>query len=389
MILTAWAMTAGTFQLFISVVLAAKLLDEFGIDRWQIGVLGAVNTGVGAVVAPRLGRLADALGARRSMVALLLISAVGFFLSAVAPGYWFLFLASAVSGLAQGACNPVTNKVIVEEVPPAKQGLVTGVKQSGVQFSVFLAGATLPTAGSTIGWRWAMAISGFLTLATAVVTHVRFADRHGEYDEVVTTQATPGEVVALDPFVRQVAIYAFLLGLTAGGMTRFYPLYAHEVLGYSETTAGLAVGVAGVVAIVSRVVWGQALDNVISARPALRLLAVGSAGCALMLLAAESFGAWLLWPTVVLMAFTVVAWNVVAMLSVIRSVPSHMSGRATGIVLLGFLGGLTIVAPIVGYTVDRVGSYRPAWIGLLLIALAGSMVVRDRTPVASESVPTS
>ncbi|MGF1595881.1 MAG: MFS transporter [Acidimicrobiales bacterium] len=379
MILTAWAMTAGTFQLFVGVVLAANLIDEFDINRWEIGVLGAVNTGVGALVAPRLGRVADRLGVRRSMVAVNLVSALGFLMTSLAFSYWVLLAASVVAGVPQGASNSVTNKVIADEVPPGMQGSVTGVKQSGVQFAVFLSGAILPPAAATIGWRPALAAMAVVTAAIAVVTHFRFApDRMTATGADREVDRSAAGVTRLDPLVRQVALYALLLGMTAGGMTRFYPLFAHEVLGYSETTAGLAVSIAGLVAIAARVIWGRLVDDVIAARPALLLLALGSAVSAGLLLAAQSVGAWLLWPTVVIIAFTVVAWNVVAMLTVIRQVPRTMSGRATGVVLLGFLGGLTLSAPLVGYSVDRFGSYRPAWTSLLVLALLGAVVVARR-----------
>jgi predicted MFS family arabinose efflux permease len=372
MVTTSWAMTVSTLQLFATVVLAATLIDELGLSRWQVGVLGATNTGVGALAAPHLGRLADRLGCRRSMTALGVTSAAGLILTAVAFDYWLLVAASAVAGLPQGASNPVTNMVIAEEVPGEHQGSVTGVKQSGVQFAVFLAGAVLPTAAVTIGWRWALVILGLVTLVGAAATRARFPPQHAG-----SPAGSDGVLVAagrLPGFVIQVAVYAFLLGLTAGGVTRFYPLYAQEVLGYSEPAAGLAVSVAGLAAIAARLAWARAV-SLVPLRPALVALAVGSAAAAGLLVASEVIAAWILWPTVILMAFTVMAWNVVAMLAVIWSVPIRESGRATGVVLMGFLGGLTVSAPLVGYAVDRFGSYRPIWITLAALALAGGATV--------------
>ena len=400
MVSTSWAMTAATIQLFIIAVLAAELIDEFGLSRGQIGVLGAVNTGVGAVTAPHLGRLADRLGASRAMVALVVVSASGILLTSVATHYWMLALASGLTGLPQGACNPVTNKVIADEVPPPQQGTVTGVKQSGVQVAVFLAGAIMPSSAAAFGWRLAVAGFGIFTLLTAAILALRFAHtpagtRTSAPAPAVTATPTPagvasatgsaspgaspaptrGRRVPLDPFVRQVAIYAFLLGVCAGGVTRFYPLFAHEVLGYSEATAGLAVSLAGLAAIVARLAWAKLVESTMSNRAALVVMGVGSAATVSLLLGAEGQLRWLLWPAVVGMAFTVAAWNVVAMLAVIQSVPASLSGRATGVVLMGFLGGLTLSAPVVGWSVDQFGSYRPAWITLAVFGLLGALAV--------------
>jgi predicted MFS family arabinose efflux permease len=386
MVSTAWAMTVATIQLFVIAVLAADLIEDLGITRWQIGVLGAVNTGIGAVTAPRLGRLADRLGAGRAMGALVATSGAGLLVTAAATNYWLLVVASAVTGLPQGACNPVTNKVIAGEVPARQQGSVTGVKQSGVQFAVFLAGATLPTSAATVGWRLAVAAFAAFTLVTAAVLVTRFPTAEARSiggggrpeRERARSQAT---VSANTAYVHQVAVYAFLLGVCAGGVTRFYPLFAHEVLGYSEATAGLAVSVAGLTAIVARIVWAKVVESAMGSRTALVVQGVGSAGALLLLFVAEDGLRWLLWPAVVVMAFTVVAWNVVAMLAVIRSVPAELSGRATGVVLMGFLGGLTFAAPLVGWSVDRLGSYRPSWVALAVLGLLGAATVargRDR-----------
>ena len=386
---TSGAMTASTFQLFLIAVLAATLIDELDIERWQLGMLGAVNTGVGALVAPRLGRVADGLGAGRSMVMLFAISGAGLLATAAAPDFGWMVAASALSGLPQGAGNPVTNKVITQQVPLAQQNLVMGVKQSGVQFAVFLAGATMPSAAATFGWRWAVAIAGVVLFGLAVVVALRAQLPVVEEIEqpaptpVSSAASGPAAVVADEAsgpgsrsvpaglstkgFVNQVALYAFLMGLCAGGVTRFYPLYANEVLGYSERVAGISVSIAGVAAIAARVLWARWVDGPIGLRPALVVMALGGVASVGALYGAESDLAWLLWPGVVGMAFTIAAWNVVAMLAVIRSVPRAHAGGATGVVLMGFLGGLTIAAPLVGtrsigsVPTDRLGGFWPSW----------------------------
>ncbi|MEM8925646.1 MAG: MFS transporter [Actinomycetota bacterium] len=387
---TSAAMTASTFQLFLIAVLAATLIEELTIDRWQLGLLGAVNTGVGAVVAPRLGVVADRLGPKRSMIGVFVTSGIGLLATAAAPGFAWLVAASAISGVPQGAGNPVTNKLIAEQVPQSQQNSVMGVKQSGVQFAVFLAGITMPTAAASFGWRWAVTASAGVAFVFAVLMLVR-----PDGDVVAVAADDPddsgavgaGEDVAADDrvstrgFVNQVAIYAFLMGLCAGGVTRFYPLFANEVLGYSETVAGWAVAIAGLAAIGGRLWWAQLVKGRFAFRPALVIMALGSAVSLALLYVAEADLRWLLWPAVLGLALTVSAWNVVAMLAVIRSVPRRHAGSATGVVLMGFLGGLTVAAPLVGYSIDVFGSYRPAWVLLGLLALAAAVAVRDRSSV--------
>ena len=59
---------------------------------------------------PLVGRLTDRIGPRRSVLTLLVLSALGMAMMAASPTVWWLALASAVSGIPQGWGNPATNK---------------------------------------------------------------------------------------------------------------------------------------------------------------------------------------------------------------------------------------------------------------------------------------
>ena len=50
-------MAMSTFALFALAVVASELEAEFGLTKLQLGLLGAVNTGVGGLFAPISGRL--------------------------------------------------------------------------------------------------------------------------------------------------------------------------------------------------------------------------------------------------------------------------------------------------------------------------------------------
>ncbi|MCP3855976.1 MAG: MFS transporter [Actinomycetia bacterium] len=366
------AMAASTMQLFALGVLAAEVIEELDISRSQIGILGASNSLVGALVAPPLGRVTDRVGARNSVVGVFVASSVGLTLTAVGGAYWMLIGASILSGLPQGWSNSATNKLIALHLGPGERGVVTGIKQSGVQLSLFLAGTTLPIFATGANWRVGVAGYGVLSLALAgfawavIPPDPRGQDAAG--DEV-------GAVVAggrLDGFVYRVAVYAFALGAAAGGVNRFLPLFAHEELGWSLQTAGLAAGLTGLLGIGARIMWGRLAEGPVTPRQALLILAGGSMAAIALLAATGVVGGWLLWPTAVLIAFTLSAWNVVAMLAVIRSVPAALAGRGTGTVMFGFLGGVALSAPAVGWSVDVTGTYNPAWLVLGVVALAGS-----------------
>jgi sugar phosphate permease len=370
------AMVVSTFQLFAIAILAADIIDELGISRTQLGWLGAANTGVGAVLAPSLGRFTDWIGPRRSNGLVFLISGVGLLLTGLASSYLLLGAASLICGIPQGWSNSATNKLIAERLGPAERGLVIGFKQSGVQLAVFLAGAGMPLLAAWFSWQSGLVAIGIICIAAGVVAFVVLGpDPQTPRSQRQVHAADPTEPVKLPPFVFQVSLYALLLGLAAGGVGRFLPLFANEKLGLSVAVAGWVVAFQGIVGIVARLMWGRAAEARLPLRGSLLAMALGGTVALAALLAAESVGAWILWPVAIVQAFTLSAWNVVANLAMIKSVPSALSGRATGIMMLAFLAGLTVSSPAVGWIVDKSDSYRLAWSGLLLLCFMGAVSV--------------
>ncbi len=377
-----WTMVFSTIQLYTIAVLASEIRQDLGISRAQIGLIGAANTGVGALLSPVVGRFIDGIGAKRGAVAVLAGGGLGMLATAAAPTYGAMLAASVVAGLAQSGGNPSTNKLIALHVRPGARGAITGVKQSGVTLALFLCGLTLPGSSSLFGWRTAVAAYGLISLALALVAWVRLpGDIVDGAPAAVRDRRAP-----LDGFVFRIALYGFLMGVVTAGILRFLPLYAEEELGYSETVAGLAAAVVGLAGIVARITWGRLAENRVGTRAALVVLAALAATTTVLLAVAPTVGAWLLWPIALLTAFSAVAWNAVGNLAIIRGVGIEAAGRATGVLLLGFLMGLTIGAPMVGAIVDATDRYPVAWAVLLVTALAaGATVLAGDEPPAADA----
>ncbi len=377
------AMVVSTFQLFTIAVLASDIIEEFSLSRGDIGWLGAANTGVGAVLAPRLGRLTDYLGPKLSTVLVFATSGVGIALTGAASSFLMLIIASFICGIPQGWSNSATNKLIAVRLNADERGLVIGFKQSGVQLAIFLAGLGMPAFGAN--WQSGLVGIGFACIVAGGIAWIMLgADTHRRPAPV----ASDDGIVSKEPlpaFVYQVTAYALLLGLAAGGIGRFLPLFANERLGFSVAAAGAVVAFQGIVGILARLIWGRAAESSIPLRRSLFVMAIGGTCAIGMLLAAETVGGWILYPLAVLQAFTLSAWNVVANLAMIKSVPSQLSGRATGVMMLAFLAGLTISSPLVGWIIDASGSYQIAWWTMLVFAVLGAGSVGREIPARRSS----
>lgn len=386
----ALTMTASAYQIFAIAILATYLIDDLGLSRAQIGLIGSVNTAVGALTAPTTGRLTDRIGARRSVVTLLALSAACMAVMAVAPNAWWLAVAAAIGGIPQGWGNPATNSLISTRVAPGRRGGVTGVKQSGVTLGVFLSGLTLPWMASAWGWRGACAVfAGAFALLAAAVQFTLAADPPRGHDTAGGSTPQGDRRVPLDPFVRRLAVYALLMGTAGGAVGRFFPLYAEESLGFSLETAGLLTALGGLIGMGARVLVGRWAETRIDPTRLLSILAmVGTAYCVLLAVVNESTRS-LLYLSPPLNAVGIAAWNAVAMLAIIMFFSTGQAGRASGVVMLGFLGGLSISAPVAGYTVDRIGEYWPVWAVAALLTTVAAVVMwfdsTGRTPAGSEA----
>lgn len=378
-------MTATSFQIFALSVLAIELITDLGLSRAELGLIGSVNTMTGALTAPLSGRLTDRIGPWAAAVGGMLISAVGMSMMALSGGAMTLAASALVSGVPQGWGNPATNALIAERVAPGVRGTITGIKQSGVQFGVFLSGFTLPTLAVWLGWRgasWAYAaVFGLLAVLTALLLPRRpspAGEPPGDVSNAdpsgVGSGATPASAVgaaAMDPWIWRLAGYALLSGTVGGTIGRFFPLWAEEAIGMTTRTAGFLVAVTGALGIVARIVAGRIAETAITPPRLLRILAAIGGVYGLVLVLTPAVGSWILWPATALNAVGIGAWNAVAMLAIIMVVPKQLAGRASGVVMLGFLGGLSLGSPVAGWAVDRWGDYQPVWgVCVLLSALA-------------------
>jgi predicted MFS family arabinose efflux permease len=364
-------MGAATFALTCYAVLAPDLILEFGVDRWQIGALVTAMSLGGAFISPRVGSIADAMGAKRSTTGTIVVATAALVGLAVAPSYWLIVVAALVGGVAQAMANPATNKLIALHIEPGRRGVITGIKQSGVTAASFLGGVLLPPVAIMAGWRWAVALFALIaTMGGLLSLTIRT-------DPPAPRETVAGRKSPLDQYIFRIAAYGFILGGAGSAIFTFLPLYAVEALGLGTAAGGLAVAVTGIAGVVGRIWWGRFAEVRFGTWRSLEYIAVIASAAAVALVAAV-VAPWLLWVGAVLTGFSASSWNAVGMLAVIETVTPAQAGRASGVVLLGFLSGLGIGAPIFGYSIDRLGTYVPGWTAVAAAFLLGLAVMRFR-----------
>ncbi|MDX1468352.1 MAG: MFS transporter [Acidimicrobiia bacterium] len=374
---TAATMTIATFPIIVFSVLAADLIDDLGVTRAQIGLLVTATALVGALLSPYFGKLTDSVGSVRSVRWALLIGAATLSMVAAAPNYVILVGAALATGIANGWGNPSTNSLIVDNLPAGSRGILTGIKQSGVQMGTFLGGLLLPVFADIWNWRVAVAIFVAIPVAGALGTLGR-DDVHGAEN----LAERPG--ARLPTSVRWIAIYGFLAGLATWAIFGFLPLFAEEDQLWTGPAAGALIAAVGIIGIGARITWPHLSERRLGHGATLRLLAVLSVVSTALLTAAalDLVGSWVLVPAAVFLGLGTIAWNAVGMVAVMDFAPEGMVGRSTGLVLLGFLLGVAGGAPAMGLSVDVLGSYVPGWVGAATL-LAACVLIANRIPAGS------
>ncbi len=360
-------MATSTFPIIVASVLAAELLAEFEATRAQIGLLTTASGLVGALVSPAMGRLTDRIGSVIATRSVLVASAATLTALALSPTYGFLLGAALATGLANGWGNPATNALIVDNVPLGSRGIVTGIKQSGVQIGTFFGGLLLPV--FTSWWNWRLAVLMFLAMPLGgFLGLLGVSQAHHERTRVEWGSSR------LPSSVRWIALYGFISGLATQALIAWIPLFAEEDQLWSGPAAGSLIALVGFTGIASRIGWSRASERIIGHGRTLRILSLMTTVSAFLLAfaALDVFPSWVLVPAAVFIGGGAVAWNAVGMLAVMEFSPEGMVGKGTGLVLFGFLFGLAVGPPVMGLSVDVWGTYVPGWItsGVLLTIAA-------------------
>ena len=363
------AMGAATFTASSLGILATFIIDDLSISRAELGVVLAVVNIAAAVLSPVAGRITDRIGGKAAIVALFVIAGATFLLLGTAVGYVMLLAGALTGAFSQASANPATNKLIAEDLPAGERGLITGVKQSGVQFGIFLGGVTVPSVALAIGWRGAYLVVAAIPLVFALMAL---------WVVPSAPQSTAGHREdrrsRLPAAIWWLAGYGFLSGFS-GSVTYLVPLFAEETLGLSPIAGGVAAAVIALVAVVGRILWSRYAERSGAYRGSLFRMAGLSLIAAGLFFASGQIAVWLLWPAAIVIALGSSSWNSVGMLAVMIEAGVAATGRASGVVLFGFLTGLGLGPPVFGAIVDSTGSYDLMWLLSAAAAVAAGGVV--------------
>ena len=381
----------GTLAAALPVFLLGGLAVQVGADLgFGPGLLGLLVSGyftASALAAAPAGRLAEAVGPRRSVRAgavLAVVALVG--VAVLARSAAVLAVLLLVAGVANALVQLGANGSLARAVPRPRQGTAFAVKQVAVPASSLLAGLAVPALALTVGWRWAFALAALVAVAA---TALSVPD--GPAPATAAPAPSAGGSRPSPRGLGRLAVAGGLGAAAAGALTTFLVASAVEA-GASAGPAGLLLAFGSALGVAARLTAGVLVDRLARRTPAERLgdaalrgvalqLGSGAVGFALLLLASATGSA------VALVAGTAVAfaggwsWPGVLNAAVVRLVPSAPSA-ATGVTQTGVFAGAAS-GPLVAGLLVEVAGYPAAWTAAGAAQALACVLLLRRAPTAS------
>lgn len=163
----AWALVlAATFTMTISyidrqavAVLAPTITRELGISETRYGLMMSTFSLAYLIAAPFAGRWIDRVGARRGLLAAVLLWTVASALHATAPGFGALVLFRVLLGFAESPSFPGASQTVHRALPPSERPRGVGVLFTGSSIGSMIAPPIAVGLMGVFGWRGALLVS--------------------------------------------------------------------------------------------------------------------------------------------------------------------------------------------------------------------------------------
>ena len=361
----------------LPVPLLPYIRDEFSLDYTRAAlVVSAFSVPYGFAQLPS-GWLADRFGARRMVC--VGISGVAFagLLVGLSTHYVVLLVALALMGALGGGYHPSAPTLISKAVEPERRGRALGMHMIGGSIAYFVAPLIAAGIAVALGWRSAFIILAVPSVVFGFVFYRMLSRaKEGESSSCRAKDVSETE----DAGVNWPRLVTFLLlsCFTAAivlACVSFIPLFLVDKYNYAEHGGAAAISLFYSTGLWAAVAGGYASDRLGNVRvvailallsgPALVLLGAGGSDILVMAL--------LLYLGVALYARAPASESFVLSQS-----PSRHRSTVLGLYYFGAMEGNGVLAPVVGYLIDRFGfmtAYTVSGIAMICVALVCSLAL--------------
>jgi FSR family fosmidomycin resistance protein-like MFS transporter len=201
------------------------LPGHFGTGYVGIGFALTVFNLVSLMVQTPMGFVSDRLGARRVLIAGLLLGGASFMLLAATQSYAFLLIAMASAGLANGVYHPADYSLLANGIDGKRMGRAFSVHTFAGYLGTAISPPLLLGTAAFAGVSAAFAVAGAIAFAVALLLLVSPAGLSGAgrraANAAAEARATPGRTGLVTGAVISLMVMFVLLALSTGGIQSF------------------------------------------------------------------------------------------------------------------------------------------------------------------------
>lgn len=360
----------GSLPLLMLGALGASISADVGLANAQFGMVFASFSVASLALATTAGGVSERIGwPAAGRIGCLLSATCMLGLALFGRSLEWLIVFAVVGGAAQAVTAPAANLLMAKKAGHHRIGTAMGLKQSAVAISGILAGVAVPTLALTLGWRWALGLTG-VGASLVSLTMPRIAPV-----PVVPRKVTAkgGQLRSLGsrfpeaPSLVLMGAAGFLGTFAAQTYNAFFVVSSVD-RGMSESLAASVFAVSGVASLVVRILSGVAVDQIQRLerwplRTAAGLLLTGAAG--LVLITLDAPVAWM--AGALLACGAGWGWPALYHYAIVRRFEDEPA-RVTGVLRVGLSGG-AMLGPLIFGLLSTGYGYAQAW--LLAAAVAG------------------